>query len=311
MTAVWEASNARGTQRLVLLAIADCANDEGVAWPAMPKVARKCGLTSERGVRMHVMALEEMGELEVIERRGRSNLFRVRLETLRAENADKPPQNPSPPQKRAGVQNPSAPPRRILPPSPAESCGGPPQNPADEPKGNPKGNGEGTDVHETPPPPSGFVEDRGTLPWLEAKLGWIYPDEPGTLPQRERVAVLREQGVLAELTDDDWLGLRVWLVEADDQVRKRKRWPRSRAEFLDHCGEAVGKVRKWWRWRGARWWAAKGNRVAAKDAGPTEDFLEFWQAEGDGRPVEQAWADEAVAHAYGRWITKEWKEGAA
>lgn len=49
-------------QKLVLLAIADCANDEGLAWPSVATIAKKSGC-NERTVQRNLRALEEAGLL--------------------------------------------------------------------------------------------------------------------------------------------------------------------------------------------------------------------------------------------------------
>ena len=41
MTEVWAVS-LPDSEKLVLLALADCANDEGLCWPSMATLARKC-----------------------------------------------------------------------------------------------------------------------------------------------------------------------------------------------------------------------------------------------------------------------------
>jgi len=65
MSWVWEHSRARPTQRLVLLAIADHANDRGVeAYPSMVTLMAKTGL-SERGIRKATTELVALGELAV------------------------------------------------------------------------------------------------------------------------------------------------------------------------------------------------------------------------------------------------------
>lgn len=80
---VWDHSRAKGAERLVLLAIADCANAAGYdAWPSMTELCRKTRL-SERGVQKAIRRLEEMGELSVLANagRGRTNRYRVVMET--------------------------------------------------------------------------------------------------------------------------------------------------------------------------------------------------------------------------------------
>ena len=76
LTAVWSRSRSKGSTRLVLLSLADQANDEGECWPSIGSVARRC-LLSDRSVQDHIEKLIEMGELERAERAGRSAVFRV------------------------------------------------------------------------------------------------------------------------------------------------------------------------------------------------------------------------------------------
>lgn len=77
MADVWKYSQAEGNARLVLLAIADRANDDGECWPGQKNLAEKCRV-SERTVKRCVKELGELGEL-VVTRRGknRTNVYRV------------------------------------------------------------------------------------------------------------------------------------------------------------------------------------------------------------------------------------------
>lgn len=80
---VWEHSRSRGAQRLVLLCIADHANDDGLeAFPSLARLARKTGMT-ERGVQKAIQSLIALGELQVTMGggRGRSNRYRVLMQT--------------------------------------------------------------------------------------------------------------------------------------------------------------------------------------------------------------------------------------
>jgi hypothetical protein len=52
----------RGTQKLVLLAIADWANADGVAWPHVKKIARRAGV-GERAVQDAIADLELHGHI--------------------------------------------------------------------------------------------------------------------------------------------------------------------------------------------------------------------------------------------------------
>jgi hypothetical protein len=79
--AVWNRSTRRGTELLVLLAIADYVNEQkGVAWPGVPKLAKKARM-SERQAQRAIRALERSGELNVFRNAGPkgTNLYQICL----------------------------------------------------------------------------------------------------------------------------------------------------------------------------------------------------------------------------------------
>lgn len=61
MTAVW---NVRlpDSEKIVLLALADCANDEGLCWPSMATLAKKCS-KSDRTVQAAIKSLVATGHM--------------------------------------------------------------------------------------------------------------------------------------------------------------------------------------------------------------------------------------------------------
>lgn len=61
MTAVWSLQ-LPDSEKLVLLALADCANDEGYCWPSMATLATKCS-KSDRTVQASIKALVNAGHL--------------------------------------------------------------------------------------------------------------------------------------------------------------------------------------------------------------------------------------------------------
>lgn len=85
MTEVWEHSQQEGGALLVLLALADHANDQGYCWPSVPTLAKKARL-SERHVRRILSDLQETGELEIEARTGRSNYYRVVTPRMGGDN---------------------------------------------------------------------------------------------------------------------------------------------------------------------------------------------------------------------------------
>jgi len=79
MSWVFERSRSKKNARLVLLAIADHAKDDGTgSYPSMPKLSHKTGL-GERALTDLVALLEKLGELEVRRNAGPNgcNLYRV------------------------------------------------------------------------------------------------------------------------------------------------------------------------------------------------------------------------------------------
>jgi hypothetical protein len=80
MTRVWECSQQRGNALLVLLAIADMANDDMVCYPGKAHLSRKCRV-GKRGLTAILQKLEESGELQILRRRAgqrnATNVYRV------------------------------------------------------------------------------------------------------------------------------------------------------------------------------------------------------------------------------------------
>ena len=80
MQTIWQHSQAEGTALLLLLAIGDCANDEGVAWPAVDTLAKKARCCGRR-VQQICQQLIGFGELVIDVEAGprRCNRYRVVL----------------------------------------------------------------------------------------------------------------------------------------------------------------------------------------------------------------------------------------
>ena len=80
LTAIWNDAPVEGTQLLLLLALADQANDEGVCWPSIRKIAKRCRV-SERTAQRMLKSLEGEGLIRVTRRRvgerQTSNLYQV------------------------------------------------------------------------------------------------------------------------------------------------------------------------------------------------------------------------------------------
>jgi hypothetical protein len=84
MTWVWEHSPVGGSDLLMMLAIADCANDDGAnAWPSVATLARKCRI-DERTVQRVIRRLVTGGHLMVAKQGGGrgTNVYRVVIDEL-------------------------------------------------------------------------------------------------------------------------------------------------------------------------------------------------------------------------------------
>lgn len=78
MSRVWSSEEpSEANERLLLLAIADAANEEGICWPSVRALAQKCGV-QPRTARKNLSRLVEQGFIERVERPGRSNVYRLR-----------------------------------------------------------------------------------------------------------------------------------------------------------------------------------------------------------------------------------------
>lgn len=74
-TRVWKNSRQRGTMKLLLLALAEFANNDGVCWPSVGKLANYINET-ERNTRLLIRRLINEGELVTVPGGGRGNTTR-------------------------------------------------------------------------------------------------------------------------------------------------------------------------------------------------------------------------------------------
>lgn len=68
MSRAWSLQNLTATEKLVLLKLADNANDDGLCWPSQSTIARHTGVTRE-SVNRICRRLEEKGMIEIIQRK--------------------------------------------------------------------------------------------------------------------------------------------------------------------------------------------------------------------------------------------------
>ncbi len=115
MTDVWKL-RLQAPRKMVLLALADNANDEGTdCWPSVGKLVEKCSM-SERAIQGHLSALEEDGYIKRHERLGRSNKFTIYVDQIRSELMHKAKSNsPTPAKSAPPVSGPDLPPQILHP----------------------------------------------------------------------------------------------------------------------------------------------------------------------------------------------------
>lgn len=76
MTEVWENSKTKGNELLLMLALADYANEDGVCFPGMATLAKKTRQSSRTVIRM-VDKLTNGGEVATLRRRVKGNKYAV------------------------------------------------------------------------------------------------------------------------------------------------------------------------------------------------------------------------------------------
>lgn len=84
MSLVWERAPYTAGSLLVLLALADWANDEGFCWPSIPKIAGKTRL-ERRSIQYIIRKLQSDGMLHIEEGRGRKHQhqYTINVQNLR------------------------------------------------------------------------------------------------------------------------------------------------------------------------------------------------------------------------------------
>ena len=78
MAKVWDIDLGNPIRKLIMLKLADNANDHGVCWPSVEGIARHCDC-SERSVKSHISELKNMGLLEIKRQFNQSNYYTITL----------------------------------------------------------------------------------------------------------------------------------------------------------------------------------------------------------------------------------------
>ncbi|MFY0184293.1 helix-turn-helix domain-containing protein [Stenotrophomonas sp. PUT21] len=138
MSQCWPLQSLSVTQKAVLISLADQANDDGVCWPAIGTIAKRCCM-SERAVRTAMDHLEAVGLLSRERRFNSSNVYSVTPAKFDASAAGTKAKRKT---KKSGTA-PGA--------GAAPHAGGAPAAPGDAPGAGGEAGGAGLEVRPVPP----------------------------------------------------------------------------------------------------------------------------------------------------------------
>lgn len=248
MARVWDDADCDGSELLVLLALADYADDDGWCYPSLPAIARKTRM-SERHVRSQLRKLEAKGLLFCASTKGgkgKANTYQVRPDGGQTRNPSSGNEGGTNPERRnhgSGYANPANPESRN--PSSAFKCLNPElQRPNPEPQFRPTiiepKIDDGDDAREVPSQPEPF----------SAEIHRLTPPDP----DRERATDLLPQVLAAANVDTrndisgKWLsstqrdavlrwfglGLEDWeILETVREVSARMQHPPGALKYFD------------------------------------------------------------------------------
>jgi DNA-binding MarR family transcriptional regulator len=93
MAAAWQVETATHSEKLVLLALADNANDSGECWPSISTIAKKCSL-SRQGVLNQISRLEASKLVRSTRGNGRVNRYNITIQPVNAVDQSRPLTSP-------------------------------------------------------------------------------------------------------------------------------------------------------------------------------------------------------------------------
>lgn len=207
ITRVLYNSRLKANERLVLIAIADNADDMGVAWPGIPTIAKKMGGVSQQTVRTSMRAAMEAQELLIAWGGGRAgaNVYWVTVGL--------PEEYPWPDEfsravarsRRFVAMGKVKLPKGMMLPTPLELRGGATKDPSKMQEGSPPlevGGGGGVDPSRISPDPSNFQE--GAPSNLQEGNRHLTCQEPGAREAAPMLDLIRRG--LGEAAFGSWFG---------------------------------------------------------------------------------------------------------
>lgn len=116
MSLCWPLQGMSGPQKAVLISLADNANDEGVCWPSVARIAERTCL-GERTVQSAIKWLGVSGILSFRERMGRSTMYTLTPAAYAPPQEMRPAADAPPPPQEKHTPPAAAAPRTVIEPS--------------------------------------------------------------------------------------------------------------------------------------------------------------------------------------------------
>lgn len=116
MSLCWPLQGMSGPQKAVLISLADNANDEGVCWPSVARIAERTCL-GERTVQSAIRWLGVSGILSFRERMGRSTMYTLTPAAYAPPQEMRPAADAPPPPQEKRTPPAAAAPRTVIEPS--------------------------------------------------------------------------------------------------------------------------------------------------------------------------------------------------
>lgn len=247
-------------RKLLMLAVADAADDEGRnSHQSVDTLAHKAEC-STRSVQRLLRELEQAGHVAVEWGQGPRGTNRVRILFQKL-----PPGFSHAWQGRHGGTPAVQKPTTIADHQTTEGGDnrGPSLSPEQsgtvrEPKERESGRASAPETAIPHPPTADADGPFSQPPEFDAafRLAQVFPHAPTALSRPEANLLLELWPHLRDLSEDDWTACQAW-QSAPDRVRGRKLWPRSRREWLENFFEAIQHIRRWWPSTGRRWWSER------------------------------------------------------
>lgn len=120
MTQAWSAVVGDHTDKLVLLALADNANDAGECYPSLTNIASRCEMHRATAVRS-IQSLESAGHISRTNRPGRNTVYQVHPSQPATSRTELPVADSNQSQRATNPSQPATSPSPLINPSPSEN----------------------------------------------------------------------------------------------------------------------------------------------------------------------------------------------